>query len=418
MTGRHRAPKIARRASKRLLATVGLTGAGLALPLVTATGAHAATVSTWDSVAQCESSGDWSINTGNGYYGGLQFSQSTWDAYGGQQYASSADQASKDQQIAVAEKVLADQGPGAWPVCGPQAGLTQGGPAPAISTSGSSSSSNSTGSSGSTAASDSSAAGSTSSSSESGSAASSASSAPATGGSSAGHYTVRTGDWLSTIAQKHDVSGGWERLYQLNKATLTHGPNLIFPGQQLVLGGSAASARAAQPSNDSAGDSDNDSSSAASSSSSNASASSNSSGSTQASTGAATSSSSSTQAGSGAAATAIAFAEAHVGDSYVYGGNGPNAWDCSGLVQAAYAQAGISLPRTSADQASATTPVSLNSLQPGDLLFWSSDGSDSGVYHVAIYVGGGRYVEAANPSSGVKWDTISDYTPSFAGRVS
>src|SRR5690349_21544498 len=129
-TGRHRAPKLARRTSRRLLATVGLTGAGMALPLVTATGAHAATVSTWDAVAQCESSGDWSINTGNGYYGGLQFDQSTWDAYGGQQYASRADLATKDQQSATAEKVLASQGPSAWPVCGPQAGLSQGGAAP------------------------------------------------------------------------------------------------------------------------------------------------------------------------------------------------------------------------------------------------------------------------------------------------
>jgi hypothetical protein len=72
----------------------------------------------WNSVAQCESGGNWSINTGNGYYGGLQFSQSTWDAFGGGAYASRADLATPSQQIAVAEKVLADQGAGAWPVCG------------------------------------------------------------------------------------------------------------------------------------------------------------------------------------------------------------------------------------------------------------------------------------------------------------
>ncbi|WP_152351904.1 transglycosylase family protein [Brachybacterium subflavum] len=80
------------------------------------TDAHAATG--WDSVAQCESGGNWSINTGNGYHGGLQFDQQTWAGYGGTKYASSADKATKSQQIAVAEKVLAKQGKGAWPVCG------------------------------------------------------------------------------------------------------------------------------------------------------------------------------------------------------------------------------------------------------------------------------------------------------------
>jgi transglycosylase-like protein len=72
----------------------------------------------WAAVAQCESGGNWSINTGNGYYGGLQFGQSTWAAYGGTAYAPRADLATQGQQIAVAEKVLAGQGPGAWPVCG------------------------------------------------------------------------------------------------------------------------------------------------------------------------------------------------------------------------------------------------------------------------------------------------------------
>jgi hypothetical protein len=72
----------------------------------------------WDAVALCESGGNWSINTGNGYYGGLQFSSSTWLAYGGGSYAPRADLAGKSQQIAVAEKVLAVQGAGAWPVCG------------------------------------------------------------------------------------------------------------------------------------------------------------------------------------------------------------------------------------------------------------------------------------------------------------
>ncbi|WP_303707925.1 transglycosylase family protein [Janibacter sp. CX7] len=80
--------------------------------------------SVWDAVAECESGGDWSINTGNGYYGGLQFSPDTWLAYGGDQYAATADQATPEQQVEIAQKVLAEQGPGAWPVCSVKAGLT------------------------------------------------------------------------------------------------------------------------------------------------------------------------------------------------------------------------------------------------------------------------------------------------------
>jgi hypothetical protein len=87
----------------------------------TATG-QAATGDQWDVVAQCESGGNWSINTGNGYRGGLQFAQSTWEGYGGTQYASSADLATPDQQKAVAENVLAGQGKGAWPECGQNLG--------------------------------------------------------------------------------------------------------------------------------------------------------------------------------------------------------------------------------------------------------------------------------------------------------
>jgi hypothetical protein len=74
----------------------------------------------WAAIAACESGGDWSANTGNGFYGGLQFSEGTWLAYGGGQYASSANLASESQQIAVADRVLAGQGIGAWPVCGPR----------------------------------------------------------------------------------------------------------------------------------------------------------------------------------------------------------------------------------------------------------------------------------------------------------
>lgn len=78
----------------------------------------------WDRLAQCESTGNWSINTGNGYYGGIQFSYQTWKGFGGQKYAYTADRASKGQQIEIAQEVLKVQGPGAWPVCSRRAGLT------------------------------------------------------------------------------------------------------------------------------------------------------------------------------------------------------------------------------------------------------------------------------------------------------
>ena len=90
------------------------------------TGAAAPAVangSVWDSIAQCESGGDWSINTGNGYHGGLQFNPGTWAAYGGTAYAPTADQATREQQIAIAEKTQAAQGWGAWPACTAKLGL-------------------------------------------------------------------------------------------------------------------------------------------------------------------------------------------------------------------------------------------------------------------------------------------------------
>ena len=98
----------------------GLTAAGLAgtAALLGPAPAQASSVVNWDAIAQCESGGNWSINTGNGYYGGLQFSRSTWRAYGGSQYASTADKASRAEQIRIAEKVLRAQGLGAWPSCG------------------------------------------------------------------------------------------------------------------------------------------------------------------------------------------------------------------------------------------------------------------------------------------------------------
>ncbi|MFE6751899.1 transglycosylase family protein [Kitasatospora purpeofusca] len=127
-TGRHRR----RTQTEKAIAVAGVAGVGLAMPILTATGASAAPASTWDAVAQCESGGNWSINTGNGFYGGLQFTSSTWKAFGGTSYAPQANQASKAAQITVAEKVLASQGPGAWPVCSKKAGLSKGGAPAAV----------------------------------------------------------------------------------------------------------------------------------------------------------------------------------------------------------------------------------------------------------------------------------------------
>lgn len=115
MSGRHRKAT----SSSISVAKIAFTGAvigggGLAL----AGHASAASDGEWDQVARCESGGNWAINTGNGYQGGLQFSAGTWSAHGGGQYSPAANMATKDQQIAVAERVLASQGRGAWPVCG------------------------------------------------------------------------------------------------------------------------------------------------------------------------------------------------------------------------------------------------------------------------------------------------------------
>jgi len=101
--------------AKKALGWVAVTGALVAVPMGLATGTASAAGHNWDAVAQCESSGNWNTNTGNGFSGGLQFTQSTWQAYGG---SGQAHNASKAEQIRVAENVLAGQGPGAWPVCG------------------------------------------------------------------------------------------------------------------------------------------------------------------------------------------------------------------------------------------------------------------------------------------------------------
>ncbi|MGW1285534.1 transglycosylase family protein [Streptomyces sp. NPDC001118] len=222
--GKHRRPSKA----VRVVALAGVTGAAVAAPLMAAGNASAATASEWDTVAQCESGGNWSINTGNGFYGGLQFSASTWAAYGGTAYASTANQATKAQQIAVAEKVLGAQGKGAWPVCG--TGLSSA----AYNGSAPSATSSSQGTGTTTRSTDQQAA--TRSTERTAPAKSKTVTTP-TGKKvkkGDGEYKVVTGDTLSSIAEKHHVAGGWQKLFQLNK-DIVEDANLIYPGQQLHL---------------------------------------------------------------------------------------------------------------------------------------------------------------------------------------
>jgi resuscitation-promoting factor RpfA len=115
MSGRHRKPTT----SNISVAKIAFTGAVLGGGSIALAGqAAAATDGEWDQVARCESGGNWGINTGNGYYGGVQFNAGTWASHGGNEFAPSAQLATREQQIAVAERVLATQGRGAWPVCG------------------------------------------------------------------------------------------------------------------------------------------------------------------------------------------------------------------------------------------------------------------------------------------------------------
>ncbi|MGR3932191.1 transglycosylase family protein [Streptomyces sp. BRA346] len=216
--GSHRRPASPSRVSP-LCAVLTAGSVGIVLPFLNTGAAQAAPVDTWDKVAACESGGNWRVNTGNGYYGGLQFSQHTWAAYGGTRYAPRADLATKGQQIAVAEAVLRGQGPGAWPVCSVRGRLSRSGPPAAeaanrraargakppakqhhpkrtVKPSGQHSPGRAAGS---------------------------------------GSYAVRNGDTLSRIATRSSVSGGWKALYHANRRTIGANPHLIHPGQRLAL---------------------------------------------------------------------------------------------------------------------------------------------------------------------------------------
>ncbi|MFJ9587628.1 LysM peptidoglycan-binding domain-containing protein [Streptomyces acidicola] len=198
--------------------TAVLAGAALLAPLgLLAAGGNAVAADSgvWDRIAQCESGGNWHINTGNGYYGGLQFAASTWRAYGGTAYAATADKASKAQQIAIATKVQRGQGWGAWPTCSARAGASGGAPAaPSTgSASGESAKSASPAQSSKTPA--------------------RSSGHTGRGTSRGGDYTVSSGDTLSGIAARHGTT--WQRIYDANKAVIGGDPDLIVPGQRLDI---------------------------------------------------------------------------------------------------------------------------------------------------------------------------------------
>ncbi|WP_276546204.1 transglycosylase family protein [Curtobacterium flaccumfaciens] len=214
-------------------AGIAATGVGLA-----AAPANAASGSTWDQLAQCESGGNWAINTGNGYYGGLQFNLGTWQANGGVGNPASA---SREAQIAVAERVLASQGWGAWPACSAQLGLsgTSGAapaaaapapapapaqqaapqpaapaPAPAEQAAPQPAAPSTTESTPAPAA--------------------TTPSKPAPVKTSGKTYTIASGDTLDTIATKLGIDGGWKQLWAANTSTIDDA-NLIYAGQELQL---------------------------------------------------------------------------------------------------------------------------------------------------------------------------------------
>lgn len=117
---------------------------------------------------------------------------------------------------------------------------------------------------------------------------------------------------------------------------------------------------------------------------------------------------------SGSVGAVIGFLKAQLGEAYVMGATGPSSWDCSSLVQAAFRQAGVDLPRVSQDQSMAGTEVGTSNLQVGDILYWGGKGS---AYHTGVYIGDGQYLDAANPSKGVVIQDLSGYPASGAVRV-
>jgi nucleoid-associated protein YgaU len=229
-TGRHRAPTSASKLRRRAATVAATAGVAAVAPLLAAGPAHADSVN-WDAIAACESGGNWSINTGNGYTGGLQFSAGTWRAYGGGAYAPTAGQASRSAQIAVAEKVLAGQGIGAWPVCGKRAGASTPrkattAAAPERSSRSERRSVPSTTQRTSTQH--------TTTKKHTTTTRSSDRVVRTSAATGTGSYVVKSGDTLGKIAVANHVSGGWKALYAANRGVVEN-PNLIFPGEKLAI---------------------------------------------------------------------------------------------------------------------------------------------------------------------------------------
>jgi nucleoid-associated protein YgaU len=190
---------------KRLIGV--LAAVALALGIASVGSAPASAASTvWDRVAKCESGGNWRISTGNGYYGGLQFSTRTWKGFGGGKYASRANRASKAEQIAIARRVLSSQGPRAWPVCSRRAHLTKSnGKANRHATP----------------------------SSNPGGQATAQKAAPKVS-TKAKTIRVKSGDTIAKLAHRYSVKGGWKGLWKLNAKTVKN-PNRIKVGQVLRI---------------------------------------------------------------------------------------------------------------------------------------------------------------------------------------
>ena len=210
---------------RRLVGVVA--GLALALGLAFATTAPAEAKKTvWDRVAKCESGNRWKINTGNGYYGGLQFSRSTWRAYGGRKYGRTANKASKAEQIAIARRVLHGQGAGAWPVCSRKAGLTK--------SNGKASRRATPGSNPGGGGSEKSDRDKVSSKKSSKADKKTTSKSKSSSGTKTRTIKVKRGDTLGKIADRYDVRGGWKAVWRLNKKRLDS-PHSLEVGQRLKI---------------------------------------------------------------------------------------------------------------------------------------------------------------------------------------
>jgi hypothetical protein len=263
-SGRARHRKPSNHARNFGIATAPLVAA---IPMITASASpSAAATSAWDKLASCESGGNWGINTGNGYYGGLQFADGTWDGNGGERYASRADLATRAEQIVVASRVLEGRGWSPWPACSSRMGLGSDERREALDTAaelkarmngdqqaqGGGQQQNGDA----TQAKD-----------DADKPAADKPDAPKAdapkadkpdaekraednrvqterasrgkhrkAATAAGEYVVRRGDSLSAIARAKNLPGGWQHLYRINKATIGSNPGLIHPGQHLHLG--------------------------------------------------------------------------------------------------------------------------------------------------------------------------------------